>query len=31
MNAHRKIKGLAESDERVQRAIEVIERKIGLV
>ncbi len=31
MNAHRKIKGLSESDERVQRAIEVIERKIGLV
>ncbi|MDQ3033072.1 MAG: chromosomal replication initiator protein DnaA [Myxococcota bacterium] len=31
MNAHRKIKGLAATDERVQRAIEVIERKVGLI
>ena len=31
MNAHRKITGLAETDERVQRAIEVIERKVGLI
>jgi chromosomal replication initiator protein len=31
MNAHRKITGLAETDERVKRAIEVIERKVGLI
>ncbi|UJR85173.1 chromosomal replication initiator protein DnaA [Sandaracinus amylolyticus] len=30
MNAHRKISGLVESDERVKRAIEVIERKVGI-
>lgn len=30
MNAHRKVRGLVETDERVKRAIEVIERKVGL-
>ena len=31
MNAHRKISALVETDERVKRAIEVIERKVGVI
>ena len=31
MNAHRKITALVETDERVRRAIEAIERKVGLL
>jgi hypothetical protein len=31
MNAYRKIRALSETDERVRRAIEVIEQKVGLV